>query len=132
MKYVLFALLGAFGGFVSVASAQNFSYPNRVIQQGSSYLNTAITILMVLMTLWFLISVFNFIREKDPAKMKDRKKQVINGVIGLFVAVAVWGIIGIIRNVTGTNTNTTPQITCPPGYRPGLPGTASAGTCIPG
>ncbi len=133
MKHALFAFFSFLAGSAAVALAQgtpDFTYTNRVINQGSAYLTTAITILMVLMTVWFLITVFNFIREKDPVKIKDRRKQMINGLIGLFVAVAVWGIIAIARNVTGTNNSQTPNITCPPGYTPGLPNTAQAGTCV--
>lgn len=131
MKKALFVFLGVLASAAPVL-AQDFTYPNRVINQGASYLTTAVTILMVLMTLWFLIAVFNFIREKEPAKMKDRKKQMINGLIGLFVAVAVWGIIRIAGSIVGINdaNNAPVNITCPPGYRPGSGSTA--GTCVRG
>jgi len=70
------------------------------------------------MTLWFLWAVFKFIGEKDPTKMKDRKKQVMNGLIGLFIAVAVWGIIRLAQNVFGLDgLNNAPNPTCAPGYR---------------
>lgn len=133
MKKAIFAFLSFFAFFATVASAQipDFTYTNRVINQGSAYLTTAVTILMVLMTVWFLIAVFNFIRAKEPEDIKKYKKQMINGLIGLFVAVGVWGIIALARNITGVNVvSDSPNITCPPGYSPGLPGTAAAGTCV--
>ena len=134
MKKAIFAFLSFFAFFATVASAQftpNFTYTNRVINQGSAYLTTAVTILMVLMTVWFLIAVFNFIRAKEPEDIKKYKKQMINGLIGLFVAVGVWGIIALARNITGVDgVGGSPNITCPPGYSPGPPGTIDAGTCV--
>jgi uncharacterized protein YacL len=89
MKKSIAFILGL-SAFPALALAQTvtpqFAYTDRVIGQGQYYLGLAVTILMILMTVWFLISVFNFIREKDAAKMKDRKKQMINGLIVLLVS----------------------------------------------
>lgn len=105
----------------AVAIAQLFdpTYPDTLITQTKTWLGTAVTILMILMTLWFLWAVFKFIGEKDPNKVKERKQQVMNGLIGLFIAVAVWGIIRLAQNVFGLNgtVNNAPNIPCPPGYK---------------
>lgn len=101
-----------------LALAQNTPNPGYIdgwINAGSRWLSTAITVIMVLMTLWFLINVFRYIAEKDPGKLKDRRTVMINGLIGLFVAVSVWGIISIARTTLGTNNNQAPGISCPPG-----------------
>ena len=98
-----------------LALAQNTGYIDGWISAGTRWLSTAITVIMVLMTLWFLISVFRYIAEKDPGKLKDRRKVMINGLIGLFVAVSVWGIISIARNTLGTTNSQAPGISCPPG-----------------
>ncbi len=127
MKKTLFVFLSALA-LPLVAAAQQFNptYVDRVVGVGQRWLGTAVTILMILMTIWFLWSVFKFIGEKDATKMKDRKKQMINGLIGLFVAVAVWGIIRIATNIFGINPDAQNfGITCPPGYE-------SAGSgCVP-
>lgn len=119
MKKALFAFVSTLALPV-IALAQNFNprYIDDVVRVGKGWLGTAVTVLMILMTLWFLWSVFKFIGEKDAAKMKDRKKQMINGLIGLFIAVAVWGIIKLASNIFGftSTTNTAPAIACPPGY----------------
>ena len=103
----------------AVAMAQNVGYVDFWVNNIQYYLTRAITIIMVVMTLWFLWSVFKFIGEKDPTKMKDRKKQMFNGLIGLFIAVAVWGIIRIAGRILGVDTvntsNYQPGLTCPPG-----------------
>ncbi len=103
--------------FVVMAQNANTTYINNWIIQIKDWLSTAIVMLMVLMTLYFLWNVFKFIAEKDPTKIKDRKQSMINGIIGLFVAVSVWGIIRIAGGILGTqgtsSTNYNPP--CPPG-----------------
>jgi hypothetical protein len=113
----------------AVAFAQSFTYVNTWINQGIFWLRLSITIITILMTVFFLYNVLRFIMNKDPAKSADLRKIMINGLIGLFVSVAVWGIIGLAGNITGVSTNGSsdgaPSITCPPGltYNP------STGVC---
>ncbi len=112
------ALISFGSAFIpTLALAQNFrpTYVNQVISSGQSWLVTAITVIMALMTLWFLIGVFRYIAEKDPGKLADKRKVMLNGLIGLFVAVSVWGIIRIAGNVLGTNEAPQYDLTCPPG-----------------
>ncbi|MFK5282280.1 hypothetical protein ACI3PL_22240, partial [Lacticaseibacillus paracasei] len=45
--------------------AQNFTYLNNWFTQAESWLSRLITAVMVLMTLYFMISVFRYIAEKD-------------------------------------------------------------------
>lgn len=111
----------------AMAFAQNFqpTYINQVIKSGAGWLNTALTVIMVLMTLFFLISVFRYIAEKNPDELAKKRKVMLNGLIGLFIAVSVWGIVRIAGNIFGTSYNSGPVDTvCPPGMRP------SGATCI--
>lgn len=100
------------------AMAQNFDYPDKFIKKGTEWLTQAISVIMILMTVWFLINVFRYVAEKDPGKLADKRKTMLNGLIGLFIAVSVWGIIKIAQNVFNTDSNTQVQIVCPPGARP--------------
>ena len=99
----------------ALALAQNTTYVDNWINKGAEWLGQAVTIIMVLLTVWFLISVFRYIAEKDAAKLKDKRKIMLNALIGLFIAVSVWGIIGVARRVLGTDNNNQQQIVCPPG-----------------
>lgn len=95
----------------------NTNYIDGWIRTGTDWLSKAITIIMVLMTLFFLWNVFRYISEKDPGKLADKRKTMISGLIGLFIAVSVWGIINIAGGIFGTRNATTPGLTCPPGTR---------------
>jgi hypothetical protein len=103
---------------LAFAQTPQFGYVDTVISAGSSWLNEAITIIMVLITLFFLWSVLRFIMNKDAAKTAEKRQMMINGLIGVFVAVGVWGIIHLAGSITGvdtTNRNGSPNITCAPG-----------------
>ena len=103
----------------ALALAQQFGYVNNVVDEGAGWLDRSIVIIMVLMTLFFLIGVFRYISEKEAAKLPERRKMMLNGLLGLFIAVSVWGIIKIAGNIVGTNGNNAPVgLTCPPGTYP--------------
>lgn len=120
-KIALTSRLAAFGMALAVPAltraqgSPNTGYIDTWLQTGLGWLSQAITVVMVLMTLWFLINVLRYVAEKDAGKLADRRNVMFQGLIGLFVAVSVWGIIRIAGNVFGTNNAQTPNLTCPPG-----------------
>ena len=93
------------------------TYIDGWIRKGSEWLGTAITVIMILMTIFFLYNVFRYIANKDATKTKDLKNAMIRGLIGLFIAVSVWGIISIARTTFGTTNQAAPGISCPPGSK---------------
>ena len=114
---------------IAFAQQANFNYVNSWLNQGLYWLRLSITVIMILMTIFFLVNVLRFIMNKDPSKAADLRKIMINGLIGLFVSVAVWGIINLAGSITGINTTTSgnqsPGVTCPPG----LSYNSGTGTC---
>jgi len=50
----------------------------------------------------FFWGVANFIRSAgNPEAIEEGKKKMLYGILGLFVIVGVWGLIGILRNTFG-------------------------------
>jgi hypothetical protein len=101
--------------FAQTTGIPNTAYVDSWIITATTWLSRALSLVMVLMTLFFLWNVFKFVRTTDAAKQKEYKQAMINGIIGLFIAVSVWGIINIAGNVFGTRNASTPGLTCPPG-----------------
>jgi hypothetical protein len=86
-------------------------------ERAIGWLNRGVVILITVATLYFIVAVIQYIREKKPDEMKNRQKQMINGIIGLFVIVSVWGIIGLVSRSLGTDNGGTITPPCPPGTR---------------
>jgi len=103
---------------IAFAQVPDTSYIDNWVGHLRGWLNTAIVVIMVVMTLVFLYNVFKFISTKDATKAKEYQGAMIRGLIGLFVAVSVWGIISLLGNVTGVRQSSGYQTTCPPGYSP--------------
>ena len=119
-KFALFSGLATLSLPLLVLAQQidQGGYLGSWISNIKNWLSTALVVIMILMTLFFLIQVFRFIAEMDASKMKDRRQAMLNGMIGLFVAVSVWGIIKIAVNVFGIDDQATGNLVCPPGMRP--------------
>ncbi len=116
MKKAIFSIGAALLAVPAVALAQNFGYVDNVVGQGRYYLGVAVSVLMVLMTIWFLWAVFRYISSKEAKDAAEKKKLMFNALIGLFIAVSVWGIIKIATRTAGIDTNASFGTTCPPGY----------------
>ncbi|MCM2339257.1 MAG: hypothetical protein NDI62_02270 [Burkholderiales bacterium] len=92
-----------------VASAQMSSGCNSVqpgtiqsiICKVGNILDIIIPILIVLGVVFFVYGVVTFvISDDEEAKTKGRDR-MIYGIIGLVVIVAMWGLVGIVKNTFG-------------------------------
>jgi cellobiose-specific phosphotransferase system component IIC len=99
---------------IALAQQPNFFYVQSWFSNIKYFASQAVNIAMIALTLWFIVSVIRYVAVKEPKDIPDRRKTMINSLIGLFVAVSVWGIIRLAGGVLGT-TNITDQIVCPPG-----------------
>jgi|SRR3989344_3308717 len=60
--------------------------------------NAVIPLLMVAATVFFLWGVLQFVTSGgDEDKRKEGRDHIIYGLIGLFIMVAVWGLVGAIQ-----------------------------------
>lgn len=75
-----------------------------------------IPILITLGVIYFIWGVLQFILGGEEAK-KDGKSKMLNGLIGLFVIIAFWGIIALVTSTFGVGPTqiTDEQIPCIPG-----------------
>ncbi len=65
-------------------------------------LNPLIWLLFALAVGYFLYGVFVFIQNQDNEKAKEEGKQhMLWGIIGIFLMIAVYGILGLIANTLG-------------------------------
>lgn len=95
-KIISFGLvLGAAPMFAFAADA--FSIMDVI----ANILNFAIPILITLAVVYFIWGVIQYTVSSDEEAKKGARKKIINGLIGLFVIVAFWGIIALITTTFG-------------------------------
>ena len=102
MKHLLksTALLAVLAPFA--ASAQtDFSSILGVI---GGLVNTIIPILIAAAIAYFIYGVVRFVIASDADDKGKARSIVIQGIIGLFVIVSVWGLVGVIQNSFGLGT----------------------------
>ncbi|MEA3398998.1 MAG: hypothetical protein U9R00_00590 [Patescibacteria group bacterium] len=63
----------------------------------------AMPVLISLAVIYFIWGVLQYISAKDDKK-KEARSKIINGLIGLFIIVAFWGIIGIVTRTFDIDT----------------------------
>jgi len=74
----------------------------------SGILSLAVPIIISIAVVWFIWSVFQYAiaaNEEDKAKAKTH---IIWGIVGLFIMVSVWGLVGILSstfNLTNTGSS---------------------------
>ncbi len=99
--------------FMSVpffAFAQNFT---AILNTFSNIVNSLIPLLMAIALLAFFWGVVKYIwNGGDAESEKSGRSIMVAGIVGLFVMVAIWGIVGIIANTFGVGTG---QKVNPPG-----------------
>jgi len=80
-------------------------------------LSTAIPILITLAVVYFIWGVIQYTVSSDEEAKKKAKTGIIQGLIGLFVIVAFWGIISLITNTFGVGSQQirSDAIPCIPG-----------------
>ena len=67
--------------------------------------NAVIPLLMVAATVFFLWGVLQFVTSGgDEDKRKEGRENIIYGLIGLFIMVAVWGLVNAIAGTFGLET----------------------------
>ncbi|HSE56579.1 MAG TPA: hypothetical protein VLB02_00640 [Candidatus Paceibacterota bacterium] len=125
--FTLFLTLSSFA-LAAPAFAQNTGQIDFWVAKVFEYARMGVTFLMIVATLYFIWTVIGFITTADAAKRADKRKQMVAGIIGLFVIVSVWGIIYFVGNTLGVQRGSGSNLglPCPPGTRAIGP----AGSCI--
>lgn len=78
------------------------------IVKGANYLVVLIIGMTVLVFMYGLMKYMFKGRESDSARTEGRKL-MLWGIIGIFVMISVWGLVGILSNTLGHTSNAIPQ-----------------------
>ncbi|MBI5045462.1 MAG: hypothetical protein HZC14_00395 [Candidatus Niyogibacteria bacterium] len=91
------------------ASAASDTAAKGLISTVQNILNALIPLFMVIATVVFLWGVVRYITAAgDEEKVKEARNFIIYGLIGLFVMVSVWGLVGVLVSTFGVSGETIP------------------------
>lgn len=88
-----------------------------VLARIQQLLNVIMPVLIAIAVIWFIWGVIQYVISGDEEKKKKARGHIIQGLIGLFIILSFWGIVGLINNTlsvgpTSLNPN---DIPCVPG-----------------
>lgn len=78
-----------------------------------SALGVAVPIAIALALIYFIWGVIKYVISQDEEEKTKARQQIIYGIIGMFIIVAIWGIVSFIANylgVTPADTTTIPKV----------------------
>lgn len=101
--------LGLVSGSPLLALAAGTTILN-IIDTLLMYLGYVVPALITIAVIYFIWGVITFMTSSDEEAKKNGRTKIINGLIGLFVIVAFWGIIGVVKNSFGIQNNPTDNI----------------------
>lgn len=101
--------LGLVSGSPLLALAAGTTISN-ILDTLVNYLGYIVPALITIAVIYFIWGVITFMTSSDEEAKKMGRTKIINGLIGLFVIVAFWGIIGVIKNSFGIQNNPTDNI----------------------
>ena len=78
---------------------------DQVINQLITWIGWIVPALITLAIGYFIWGVIQFISASDEEAKKMGRTKIINGLIGLFVIMAFWGIIAVVKKTFGVESN---------------------------
>ena len=88
--------------------ATTFGYILGVIQ---GLLNILVPLLITAGVAWFIWGVVQFVTSGDAEKKEQGQQHMIQGIIGIFVIVSIWGLVAILQNTFGVSGNSSSSLT---------------------
>ena len=103
MKNTFKALVfgAAFAGSFNAFAQTTFS---TILGTIGGLINQIIPILIAGALAYFIYGVIKFVISSDADDKEAARKVVVQGVIGLFVIVSVWGLVGVVQSTFGVGT----------------------------
>lgn len=108
------SLLGLASGFMPMmafADASSTGTVDSILEKLVGYVNYIVPALITIAVIYFIWGVISFMTSSDEEAKKKGRTKIINGLIGLFVIVAFWGIIAVVKRTFNIGNTTGQSIT---------------------
>lgn len=88
------SLLSPVLAFAQTGTADAGSIFNKI----SSIVSALIPFLITIAIIWFIVGVIKFVIAKDDGTKEKGRSVMISGIVGLFVILAVFGLVRVLTN----------------------------------
>jgi hypothetical protein len=96
-KVISFGLFFSLVPYLSLYANSGTATIATIIQQIIIYLGYIVPALIAVAVIYFVWGVITFIASSEEEGKKKGRQKIINGLIGLFVIVAFWGLIAVVK-----------------------------------
>lgn len=93
---------------VASAAALDSSYIDSILTNIDKWIKAALPIIIAAAVVYFVYGIARFVMAGDEAAKEGAKDRIIYGIVGLFVIVAMWGIVNILISTLGVGNTTIP------------------------
>lgn len=83
------------------ALAQSAIQVTTILTQVLTVLNIIVPIVLGLLVIYFIYGLIKYVTAKDDEAKKEGRSIMIYGIIGIFVAASIWGLVALIATFTG-------------------------------
>ncbi len=90
---------------MALAATPNVQYISSFIDKAKGLLDQMVVFLIALAIVWFIWNVVRYTMSSDEEKKGAAKNQMIWGIIAIAVIVSIWGLVGLLQNIFGVNTD---------------------------
>lgn len=81
-----------------------------LLKFNDAILNPLITLLFAIAVVYFSWGIFEFIRDSDSGEAREKgKSHMVYGIVGMFIMIAVFGIMRLITNTLGLDDSVLPR-----------------------
>lgn len=74
-----------------------------IFRVANAVISAAVPIVISLAILVFIWGVLRYVISSDEDKRKEGKNLMLWGIVGIFVMVSVWGLVGILQKTIGVD-----------------------------
>jgi hypothetical protein len=95
----------ALPALILAADSVDFGYVDSAFSSGRILLSRIVTFLIALAVVWFIWNVIRYAMSNEDDGKTKAKEQMIHGIIAIAVMVSIWGIVALLRNAFGVESN---------------------------
>lgn len=113
MKRILASVLASVFPIVAFAQYQASTGITGLFGLFGLWLKMALPLLVSLAVVWFMWNVFQYAIAGDEDTKAKAKGGIIWGIVGIFIMVSIWGLVGILSSTFfggGSGTTTLPTL----------------------